>query len=645
MNNQVLIRIIAMSKLIKLIEQLENTQQDRLSVSEMGKEKCIMTYPFQAGKNLLYVRPYLIVLFLALILNALPLFSQESSTQQTKYVIGVARNLPPYSFLDKNGLATGYSVDLTNSIAKVMHLDIEIIIAPFGELRQALEKGEIDAMPMYYSESRKKIVDFTSPYSTVHNAIFIRKDSPDINTEDELRGKKIIVINGDIMHDYVLENELTDKLVVVPMESDALKLLASGDFDCALMAQLPGLYYVKELELSNIVTVGPLMVPSKICYAIKKGNTNLYNLLSEGLATLGETGEHNRIHDKWLGILIPSGVSPGTVLKYITFAVVPLLLLLLIVIAWSRTLKKQVIQRTRELSESEERFRTIIENAPVLINSFDNNGRCVFWNKQCQKTFGWTIDEINTHDVPLALFYTDSDVCEEVMKSVTTDPNGQFREWHPVTKEGKILSTLWANFHLPGGQIYSLGHDITERIEAEEQTSIKDKQLRAIMNASQDFIWLLDKEFNILYGNRSGSIRDIEDLIGIPIYSLLPKDAQSESKDHLEKAIKSKSFYKYEIDFKTEDGLGVVFENIAVPISSKGKVIGLTINSRDITTRKKAEEELAKYSLNLEDLVKERTAELEKSLKDVERMNKLFVGREFRIKELRDKIKKLEGKK
>lgn len=600
-----------------------------------------MTYLLKAKKHSLYRSYFKFALLIGMILNTVSLSSQENNTQKEHYIVGVARSLPPYSYLE-DGMAVGYSVDITNAIAQVMQLDIEVIIAPFGELRQALEKGEIDAIQMFYSENRKTIVDFTSHYGIVRNAIFIRKNSPAINSEEELRGKKIIVINGDIMHDYVLENKITDKLTHVPMETDALNLLASGNYDCALMTQLPGLYWVKKLELKNIKTVGPLLLSSKICYAVTKGDTKLQNLLSVGLATLGQNGEHMRIRYKWLGVLIPSGVSKSTVWKYITYAVLPLLILLVLVFIWSRTLKRLVIQRTQELSESEESFRMIVENAPVLINSFDKNGKCVLWNRQCQKTFGWTMDEINEHDVAFALFYPDPKVCAEVIKTVTTDPDGLFREWNPITKEGKILTIQWANFHLSGDRVFSLGYDITERKEAEEKTRTKDEQLRAIMEGSQDYILMLDNKFNILYSNQTGASQSKENVIGLPIYSLLPKDKQAESKEHLEKAMKSATFYKYEFSIKTGEGDFTVFENIAVPLRSDGKVVGLTINSRDITERKKAENEIARYRDNLEELIKERTIELEKSLSDLRRMNDLFLTREIRIKELRDKVKELE---
>jgi PAS domain S-box-containing protein len=64
---------------------------------------------------------------------------------------------------------------------------------------------------------------------------------------------------------------------------------------------------------------------------------------------------------------------------------------------------------------------------------------------------------------------------------------------------------------------------------------------------------------------------------------------------------------------------------------------------KDITERKQAEEELVKHREHLEELVKERTKELEKKNAELKRFNKLFVGREFRIKELKEKIKELES--
>ncbi len=66
--------------------------------------------------------------------------------------------------------------------------------------------------------------------------------------------------------------------------------------------------------------------------------------------------------------------------------------------------------------------------------------------------------------------------------------------------------------------------------------------------------------------------------------------------------------------------------------------------ARDITGRKEAEEELRRHRDQLEDLVKERTKEIEEKVEDLKEYNKLFIDREFRIKELRDRVEELEGK-
>ena len=109
----------------------------------------------------------------------------------------------------------------------------------------------------------------------------------------------------------------------------------------------------------------------------------------------------------------------------------------------------------------------------------------------------------------------------------------------------------------------------------------------------------------------------------------------------IQRIIESGESFDLELEFITAKGNHLWVHSQGKADQEYGKVFG---TFQDITKRKQAGEELAKYREHLEEMIKERTAELENSLKEVERMNHLFVGREFRIKELRDKIKKLENK-
>jgi len=66
---------------------------------------------------------------------------------------------------------------------------------------------------------------------------------------------------------------------------------------------------------------------------------------------------------------------------------------------------------------------------------------------------------------------------------------------------------------------------------------------------------------------------------------------------------------------------------------------------RNITEHKQAEDEIRKLNEELEQRVAEWTSELGEKVAELVRMNDLFVGREFRIKELRDRVNELEESK
>lgn len=63
----------------------------------------------------------------------------------------------------------------------------------------------------------------------------------------------------------------------------------------------------------------------------------------------------------------------------------------------------------------------------------------------------------------------------------------------------------------------------------------------------------------------------------------------------------------------------------------------------EVARRQKAQDELEMLNKELEQRVQERTAELKEKYTELERLNKLFVGRELRMAELKVRIRELEG--
>jgi len=513
-----------------------------------------------------------------------PLFAQEADTQKKSIVIGVATDFPPYSFLNENGLPTGYEVDLTLAIARVMHLDIEIRIGPFGEIRKLLENGKIDAVPMFYSVERDKLMDFSPPFTIVHNAIFMRGDTPAIETEDDLYGRDIILISGDIMHDYVLENGLSDNLMLVPTESDAMRLLASGKHDCALMAQLPGLYWAKKLGLSNIVTVGPLLRPSEICYAVREDNTALLHKLSEGLVALATTGELKDIRNEWLGVLDPRGTPVMTIFKYVAIVVVPLLLLLALVVIWSRILKRQVTQRTSELRESESKFGILVTSTEEIVYIIDKDGTFILSEGKGLSELGLKPEQV----VGKSVFEIFKDY-PDMLNSIRDALKGE-----TVTTEAKVGDIYFRNWCTPHKNLegetiglFGLSVNITEQKKAENDLKIERDNLKNIFKAMIDGIYIVDRQYNIQYVN-SVLERDFGSPEGIKCHKYFHDSDEPCSFCKNDDVFAGKTVHWEWTSPKN----GKTYDLIDTPLKNiDGSISKLEI-SRDITERKLAEEKL-----------------------------------------------------
>ncbi|WP_187170355.1 transporter substrate-binding domain-containing protein [Salidesulfovibrio onnuriiensis] len=237
---------------------------------------------------------FLAVLCLAILLSC-PLSAQSAPLK-----IRGDHDYPPYEFI-KDGQPTGFNVDIMKAVARVMGLDVDISLGPWSTVRKQLEHGEIDALTgMYYSQERDEKVDFSTNHIVVHHSIFTRKGSPIKNLKD-LVGKSVIVQSADIMDDFAKRELTGSSIIEVVNQDEALRLLAGGKYDAALLATLQGLYNAQKYGLDNITTVGAPLEPRDYCFAVPEGHVQLLAKLNEGLAIIRQTGEYRQIYDKWFG--------------------------------------------------------------------------------------------------------------------------------------------------------------------------------------------------------------------------------------------------------------------------------------------------------------------------------------------------------
>ncbi|HWR11180.1 MAG TPA: transporter substrate-binding domain-containing protein [Rectinemataceae bacterium] len=267
---------------------------------------------------------------------------------KSRIIVGGDNDYPPYEFLDKNGQPAGYNIDLTRAIAAQSGMEVEIRLGPWDEIRKGLSDGSINAVQgMFYSAERDKVYGFSPAHAVVNHVIAWRTGAPIPESLRWLKGKPVVVMRGDVMDDLATGAGLGENLVRVATQEEALRMVAAGECDYALVAKIPALYFIKANKLRNIRLSGMPILAAEYCYAVPSANGVLQAQFSQGLAAVIATGEYRRIEEKWLGPYEKNGANFLIVLQYTVLLAV---LLLIFALLWSWTLRKRVIQSTRQLT-------------------------------------------------------------------------------------------------------------------------------------------------------------------------------------------------------------------------------------------------------------------------------------------------------
>jgi PAS domain S-box-containing protein len=168
--------------------------------------------------------------------------------------------------------------------------------------------------------------------------------------------------------------------------------------------------------------------------------------------------------------------------------------------------------------------------------------------------------------------------------------------------------------------VFAVARDVTERKLAEEEMRSTLIYARSLIEASLDPLVTISAE---------GKVTDVNEATveatGVPRRLLVGSDFS----DYFTEPDKARAGYQevFAKGFVTDYPLALrhvsgkvtdVLYNASVYRSEKGEVAGVFAAARDITERKRAEEELRNYHEHLEELVRERTAQLETANKDLE---------------------------
>jgi two-component system cell cycle sensor histidine kinase/response regulator CckA len=292
-------------------------------------------------------------------LHAQPPPVSDSARFERPLVVPISANNYPILFVGPDGERTGFAMDLLNAIARVMDFKIQWKDLSGANFQSILLSGQGDILAGYTrTPEREKHMDFSVPYLEFQGALFVRKDKNLIQKISDLNGRELVIVSkGSVGDQFVSDKHLNAHVVYEHTVLQAIKELNNGQHDAVFSSRLTVLSLIDYFKLSNVRPLGVPVdgYPIVLCFAVRKGDSQLLARLNEGLAIMQRTGEFDQIYKKWFSQVEPEKFSYLQFVSYVPYVAATLAVVLLITF-WAllrqRQLRRRIGRQAEELIES-----------------------------------------------------------------------------------------------------------------------------------------------------------------------------------------------------------------------------------------------------------------------------------------------------
>lgn len=282
-----------------------------------------------------------------------------------------------------------------------------------------------------------------------------------------------------------------------------------------------------------------------------------------------------------------------------------------------------VLYDITERRHAEATLLSVMEAANDAIIVTDPGGLITHWNNAAAEIFGYSAEEAigkNLHTLVVPPRYLDAHraAFPGFQRTGTGAAVGRSMELQAYRKDGREIAVevSLASVRLRDG-FHAIGivRDITER----KQTESELKQFAAIVQSSDDAI--IGKTLSGVVTSWNPGAEAVfgysaEEMIGRPMLDVFLPALKNEEAIILDHIKRGESVTHFETLRRRKDGQVI---NVSVSISpvrdNDGSIVGVSTIARDISDKKQAEVELERHRFHLEELVTDRTAELDRANK------------------------------
>ncbi len=221
------------------------------------------------------------------------------------YTVAHDATWPPMEFVDDKLKLVGYSVDYMDAVAKEAGFTVKHENVAWDGIFAGLAGKQYDiiASSVTITEERAKVMDFSTPYYEVRQALITPKEATVKKLED-MTGKRV---GAQIGTTGFMAAEKIKGIKAVTYDEVGLAMadLASGRLEAVICDDpvatnfiLENKEYAAKMKVALIV---PAETPEYYGFAVNKGNKEALELLNKGIAAVKAKGIEAALIKKWMG--------------------------------------------------------------------------------------------------------------------------------------------------------------------------------------------------------------------------------------------------------------------------------------------------------------------------------------------------------
>ena len=208
-------------------------------------------------------------------------------------------DLPPYTFLNKDGEPSGFNIDLIKKILRKLDIPYIIKLKPTADAYNDLKEGKSDLMFGMYTDYHSQFGHYSNSVVGLftHGVARPLHDKAPINSTDELKNMKLVMQRNSVSHRYMVENGMEESTLPSDDISDAILKVAARDSGQVLWNTLSLKYTLKKYDIHNL-EITPVNIPNGE-YRFMSGDKHLLELIDSVYEDMTQNEEIMPIRRKW----------------------------------------------------------------------------------------------------------------------------------------------------------------------------------------------------------------------------------------------------------------------------------------------------------------------------------------------------------